>query len=214
MVVLEKVIKYVSDFFSRTDVDRNDICFLGCGVFIILGLINPWFLCIAFVSLLPVLSDQLELSTVKNSKQFLKDQDVNRDTTETLSENNTKHDSTIQESQQQKTNISLKTSPISQKESKKPVEFRSSRDNWGIPMVHITGESGRTIEVNAQQPVPIESKYFKGVILPMIRCDGEYEKYNRYSNYFSGKQRRFEVQFQVILSLSRVSRVGYHDCHS
>jgi hypothetical protein len=74
---------------------------------------------------------------------------------------------------------------------------RCARDEWGLPTVHITGESGKTIEVNANQAVPIESKYFKGVILPMIRCDGEYEKYNRYGGYFGNKQRRFEVQFQV-----------------
>ena len=75
------------------------------------------------------------------------------------------------------------------------------RSHWGIPILRIIDETGKVIKINSLEPIEIENKYFKGVILPMIKCDGEYEQFNTYRNYFSKSNRKFEIQFQVIIKL-------------
>ena len=68
---------------------------------------------------------------------------------------------------------------------------------WGIPTLRIKDFAGNIILVNSENPVPLESDYFKGVILFMVRTEGDHAKYNRYENHFRGRQRKFEVQIQV-----------------
>ena len=57
---ISHIIKNSLQAIADADIDRNDICIIGCGVFVILGFFNPWFLCIAFIALLPSLNDQLK----------------------------------------------------------------------------------------------------------------------------------------------------------
>lgn len=74
---------------------------------------------------------------------------------------------------------------------------KSIRARWGIPTVRIRDSNGNIITINSEEPVPFESEHFKGLLLLMVRTDGELAEYNRYENHFSGKQRKFEFQFQV-----------------
>jgi hypothetical protein len=74
---------------------------------------------------------------------------------------------------------------------------RSAKEDWGIPTMKVKDQTGKLIPVNSEKPIPIETEYFKGFILIMVRCDGEHSEFNRYEEHFAGKQRKFEVQFQV-----------------
>lgn len=74
---------------------------------------------------------------------------------------------------------------------------QKAREEWGLPSLRVVDQDGKVITVNPEKPTPIESEYFKGVILIMLKCDGEYSEYNRYADHFGKKQRKFEVQFQV-----------------
>lgn len=64
---------------------------------------------------------------------------------------------------------------------------------WGSPTLRIRDLHGNILEVNSAEPVPYESEYFKGKILTMVRCEG-----GRWEKHFAGKQRKFEVQIQVL----------------
>ena len=48
--------------------------------------------------------------------------------------------------------------------------------------------------MNPDVPVLYESEYFKGYILTMVRAEG-----SKWESNFAGKQRKFEVQIQVII---------------
>lgn len=69
---------------------------------------------------------------------------------------------------------------------------------WGIPILRMKDERGKIIKINSSEPIEIENRYFKGVILPMIKCEGELETFNTYGKHFnnSEKGRKFEIQFQ------------------
>ena len=90
--------------------------------------------------------------------------------------------------------------PKRAKRPKPPSEKkRVVKEDWGIPTLRAKDQNGKIIPVNSEKPVPIESESFKGFILIMVRTDGDQSEYNRYASHFEGKQRKFEVQFQVIL---------------
>ena len=74
---------------------------------------------------------------------------------------------------------------------------RAAKEDWGVPTLRAKDQNGKIIPVNSEKPVPIESESFKGFILIMVRTDGDQSEYNRYASHFEGKQRKFEVQFQV-----------------
>jgi hypothetical protein len=63
--IIHAIVKAINDKFRSVAVDKNDVCFMGCGVFVILGYFNPWFLCFAFIALLPALNDQLNKKNKK-----------------------------------------------------------------------------------------------------------------------------------------------------
>lgn len=70
------------------------------------------------------------------------------------------------------------------------------RSTWGIPILRMIDETGKIIKINSLEPIEFENNYFKGIILPMIKCDGEYEEYNTYGKHLSKSNRKFEIQFQ------------------
>jgi hypothetical protein len=84
-------------------------------------------------------------------------------------------------------------------EKKKQKNSQKAKEEWGLPTLRVVDQDGKIITVNPEKPTPIESEYFKGVILIMLKCDGEFSEYNRYADHFGKKQRKFEVQFQVFL---------------
>jgi hypothetical protein len=71
------------------------------------------------------------------------------------------------------------------------------RGAWGIPVLRMLDDQGKVIKINSQIPIEVETSYFKGIILTMIRCEGEFESFNTYREYFQNKDRKFEIQFQV-----------------
>lgn len=71
------------------------------------------------------------------------------------------------------------------------------RSTWGIPILRMIDETGKIIKINSLEPIEFENNYFKGILLPMIKCEGELEKYNTYGNHLSKSNRKFEIQFQV-----------------
>jgi hypothetical protein len=84
--------------------------------------------------------------------------------------------------------------------TKKLKKGQKVKEEWGLPTLRVVDQDGKVITVNPERPTPIESEYFKGVILIMLKCDGEFSEYNRYADHFGKKQRKFEVQFQVTFS--------------
>ena len=86
---------------------------------------------------------------------------------------------------------------------------KSIRARWGIPTVRIRDSNGNIITINSEEPVPFESEHFKGLLLLMVRTDGELAEYNRYEHHFSGKQRKFEFQFQVYVIFSHRAVIHY-----
>lgn len=78
--------------------------------------------------------------------------------------------------------------------AKKP---RVGKAAWGLPTLRVRDSDGGIIEINSEKPVEVETEYFKGTILIMLRTDGDLEEFNGYEHHFAGKQRKFEVQFQV-----------------
>jgi hypothetical protein len=88
-------------------------------------------------------------------------------------------------------------------EKKKHKNSQKAKEEWGLPTLRVVDQDGKIITVNPEKPTPIESEYFKGVILIMLKCDGEFSEYNRYADHFGKKQRKFEVQFQVLFFLNQ-----------
>ena len=78
---------------------------------------------------------------------------------------------------------------------------RVGKSVWGLPTLRVRDSNGVIVEINSEKPVPIETDYFKGTILIMLRTEGDLEQFNRYEHHFRGKQRKFEVQFQVSQSV-------------
>jgi hypothetical protein len=79
------------------------------------------------------------------------------------------------------------------------VKKRLAKEEWGIPTLRVIDSNGKVVPVNPGTPTPMETDCFKGFILIMLKCDGEYADYDHYKHHFKGKQRKFEVQFQVSL---------------
>jgi hypothetical protein len=94
----------------------------------------------------------------------------------------------------------LGSTPTTDRTTKKLKKGQKVKEEWGLPTLRVVDQDGKVITVNPERPTPIESEYFKGVILIMLKCDGEFSEYNRYADHFGKKQRKFEVQFQVTFS--------------
>eukprot|EP01041_Mallomonas_annulata_P003245 gene3245-6422_t len=88
----------------------------------------------------------------------------------------------------------LETESKSETEETKSEE--TTIENWGIPTLCVKDINGKIITVNSPKPVPIESDYFKGHIVFMVRTDGDLAQYNTYEHHFHGRQRKFEIQIQ------------------
>jgi hypothetical protein len=95
---------------------------------------------------------------------------------------------------------SAKATATTDRATKKSKKGQKAKEEWGLPTLRVVDQDGKVITVNPEKPTPIESEYFKGVILIMLKCDGEFSEYNRYADHFGKKQRKFEVQFQVSFS--------------
>ena len=69
-----------------------------------------------------------------------------------------------------------------------------------MPTLRLRDHNGNIIPINPNTSVPIETQYFKGEILFMLKCEGQLSSYNKYRSYFSSKAgndgRKFELQIQ------------------
>lgn len=134
----------------------------------------------------------------KNTREITEDNNNNDDDND--NDNNDNNDY-VNEDNNENNNSRKKSSSNSTSNSKqskkKQNDGRKMKEEWGLPTLKVVDQNGKIITVNPEKPTPIESEYFKGVILIMLKCDGEFSKYNRYADHFGTKQRKFEVQFQV-----------------
>jgi hypothetical protein len=197
--VLVGFITSISQALTGKRRGKNDFYFFICAISLIGVYFIPWAGVVTFLALLPPLRDQLSLQDIstKHNSDALKFQEPFGDNSTKEELKNiceviapAKTESRPSERNQESSDI---------KEDCKGVEKkRVAKADWGIPSLKVVDFGGRIIPVNPDKPTPIESEYFKGHILIMLKCDGEYAEYNRYADHFQGKNRKFEVQFQVV----------------
>ena len=176
--------------------DKHEIYLIICGISFLFSLYSPWFLTIALLTLYPALHRHLSIHDGLIEIPKRSSADLIQSASEEISTN--------QETADQKaTADSLDNSvpeekmPQIKSETKKSKNSQKAKEEWGLPTLRVVDQYGKVITVNPEKPTPIESEYFKGVILIMLKTDGEFSEYNRYADHFGKKQRKFEVQFQV-----------------
>mmetsp|Transcript_19758 Transcript_19758/g.36793 ORF Transcript_19758/g.36793 Transcript_19758/m.36793 type:complete len:1713 (-) Transcript_19758:223-5361(-) len=216
---LGAVMKSGKKLFSLSKLNFVDTCVFCTTVFLAAGYYYPWCLIVAFVCMLPPLQEQLylpedggaagadhkmTLEEELQSKILFEEKELAREMTggETSSQPPPSEETAGTGA------ATTVSSPDSAKERKKKEKKekkerkstgekpRVGKSLWGLPTLRVRDSSGRIIEINSDKPVPVETEYFKGTILMMLRTDGDMEQYNRYEHHFNGKQRKFEVQFQ------------------
>jgi hypothetical protein len=219
---LRSVAASARKLLSLGRLDSGDLCVFCSTAFLAAGYFHPWCLIVAFVCLLPPLQQQLylpeegaggeggramTLEEELQSKILHEEKELAREMTtssisgsgsgsgvETAAEGESEGGDTTPEAVK-----SRKKKEKRVKKEKKPVaeKPRVGKAQWGLPTLRVRDSEGRIIEINSEKPVAVETEYFKGTILMMLRTDGDLEEYNRYEHHFNGKQRKFEVQFQV-----------------
>lgn len=214
MSFMESITKMISGYKQG----KNDIYFLICGILLVISVFNQWVLILAFLALLPSFHEQLTIKPAVDEPQthptdekpaqetIGESNDAENTTTSVMAESDQQAERTQGESDTEEKTRTPR--PKSKKRRPKPPpseKKRSEKEDWGIPTLRVKDQTGKLIPVNSEKPVPIESDYFKGFILIMVKCDGEHSEYNRYASHFAGKQRKFEVQFQVIPNLLKLS---------
>jgi hypothetical protein len=201
----------------RSASNNTDINLLVTTILLILSLISSWVLILAFLSLLPViysqlLAAQLPAAIPSSNKQNIVDPNVS---SSSLSDTNnssepfqegmgTVADAATVGSQKKKLSAAVPvsenvTSPGGGKKHRK-AKKKVAKETWGLPTLRVIDSNGKVVPVNPDTPTPMETDCFKGFILIMLKCDGEHEEHDRYKHHFKGKQRKFEVQFQVFPS--------------
>mmetsp|Transcript_2996 Transcript_2996/g.4552 ORF Transcript_2996/g.4552 Transcript_2996/m.4552 type:complete len:1659 (+) Transcript_2996:117-5093(+) len=198
----------ITKFIAGYKHGENDIYFFICGILLLISLFYPWVLILAFLALLPSFHEQLSFNPelVKSAHSSMEERDgLQPDEDETPDSHpatttvylpcDVVDDPSTSSSHQPTPNDTPKASP-SRPKPKKIRKMRPAKEEWGMPTLRVLDQSGKIIPVNSEKPVPIESEYFKGCILIMVKCDGDLSEYNRHANHFQGKQRKFEVQFQ------------------
>ena len=221
---LRSVAASARKLLSLGRLDSGDLCVFCSTAFLAAGYFHPWCLIVAFVCLLPPLQQQLylpeegaggeggramTLEEELQSKILHEEKELAREMTtssisgsgsgvETAAEGESEGGDTTPEAVK-----SRKKKEKRVKKEKKPVaeKPRVGKAQWGLPTLRVRDSEGRIIEINSEKPVAVETEYFKGTILMMLRTDGDLEEYNRYEHHFNGKQRKFEVQFQVLTVL-------------
>ena len=219
---LRAVLASCQKLLTQHKLNFVDVCVFCTTVFLAVSYYYHWCLILAFVCMLPPLQEQLYLpdNNSKNSgegdvremtveeqlqKMLQREEEAlarelagGRGGGEHLSDSegeNVHTPRTTNASTKGKSSVSKKIK--SEKKDKGIDKPKVGRSQWGMPTIRVRDSQGRIIEVNSREPVPVETDFFKGVILIMLRTEGDLEKYNHYEHHFKGKQRKFEVQFQV-----------------
>jgi hypothetical protein len=225
--ILRAVLTSSKKLLSHHKLNFVDVCVFCTTVFLAAGYYYPWCLIVAFVCMLPPLQEQLylpeddrapgegndgkemTLEEQLQSKIQIEEEALARELAGGVEEEKQPVAASTPD-----TNRKLArgmSSPESAKSGKRkdkkekdkkqqqqpPARTGKGKAQWGLPTLRVKDSQGRIIEINSEKPVEVETEYFKGTILMMLRTDGDLEEFNRYEHHFSGKQRKFEVQFQV-----------------
>jgi hypothetical protein len=163
--------------------------------FLVIGLLFPWALVLAFLSLLPSIYHQLN-HIARRERQSLKTALDSPSCDPASSSAPLEEIAQPDDPSSNRGETNLPPAPPSASKQRKPKK-RLVKEEWGIPTLRVVDSNGKVIPVNPDTPTPMETDCFKGFILIMLKCDGEYADYDHYKHHFKGKQRKFEVQFQA-----------------
>ena len=141
-------------------------------------------------------------SNTKNNTSTTTTNTINTTTPERPQTKKPKNESNNNDVVNESRKNTIDSNSSSKPSKKRQNDSRKSKEEWGLPTLKVVDQYGNIMTVNPEKPTPIESEYFKGVILIMLKCDGEFSEYNRYGHHFGTKQRKFEVQFQVCSIIS------------
>jgi hypothetical protein len=178
--------------------NSTDINLLITTILLLLSLLSPWLLILAFISLLPAIYSQLLAMhlpppTISSPLSQSSEQTIDPSSNDISPSHSDAAANPAGSSLDEPENVTLPSSAKKHRKVKKKV----AREEWGIPTLRVIDSNGKVVPVNPDTPTPMETDCFKGFILIMLKCDGEHEEHDRYKHHFKGKQRKFEVQFQV-----------------